>query len=421
VSNTAEAIPSNTATGLTDQPETTASTAPVAEAPEVSTGPGQSAEGPTEGPVNTQAADIGTAESISQPGQTEAAPSGFTTVTIPPPQLTGDVAELDLGDASLNNAKFTTVAGQEAIVLEPPPNGEAMFTIKVAEPLDIEEGDLVQLEAIVQVVESSTKRRKRFLIGRQNRGNRLQMLMNEKVIYDQEVDETAGKFQRIKSEKTQFVKNPVVQVLQTAGDNPVALSVSGLGFVKSSTPTKGPAKEPPAKEPPAEEPPAEEPPAEEPPAKEPPAEEPPAEEPPAEEPPAEEPPAEEPPAEEPATPPEATGEEAPPDNQETDEPAPEPTAPPEVSAEEPPPVGEETTVQPPQQTRPPDVVETESVPGTQETDTGIPPVIGTGTPTDSVPTTPTGPVEIRPNEGAHGIVTNVVALYVVPVLAALLV
>jgi hypothetical protein len=67
-------------------------------------------------------------------------------------------------------------------------------------------------------------------------------------------------------------------------------------------------------------------------------------------------------------------------------------------------------------------VETEPVvPGPQETGTGIVTVIGTGTPTDSVPTTPTGPVEIRPNEAAHGIVTNMVVLYVVPVLAALLV
>lgn len=296
-------------------------------------------------------------------------------------------------------------------VLEPPPNGEATFSVKVEEPLDIEEGNLVELEAVVQVVESSSNRRKRFLIGRQDRGNRLQMIMNEKVIYDKEVDETAGKFQRIKSEKTQFVKNPVVQVLQTSGDNPVALSVSGLGFVKSETPTKEPNK--PVVIPNTDPDPGSQ--------------------------------KTEEPAKEPPAPPETTGEQPAPDNQETDEPAPEPAAPPKVSVEEPPLVGEETTVQvqPPQQTSPPDVVETEPVPGTletaapseparsdggtiiteqrPETGTGIAPVIITGNPPETVPATPTGPVEVRPNKAAHRIVTSMVVLYGVPVLAALLV
>ena len=125
-------------------------------------------------------------------------------------------------------------------VLEPPSNGQATFIVKVQEPLDIEEGIPIELEAVVQVLESSSNRHKRFLIGRQDRSNCLQMIMNEKIIYDKEVDETAGKFQRTKSEKTQYVKNPVVQVLQTSVDNPVVLSVSGLGFVKSETPTKEP-------------------------------------------------------------------------------------------------------------------------------------------------------------------------------------
>ena len=56
-----------------------------------------------------------------------------------------------------------------------------------------------------------------------------------------------------------------------------------------------------------------------------------------------------------------------------------------------------------------------------ETVTGIAPVIGIGNPTESVPTTPSGPAEARPNEAAHGIFTNMAVLYGVPVLAALLV
>ena len=304
---------------------------------------------------------------------------------------------------------MSLLTNMDQSVLEPPPNGEATFSIKVEEPLDIEEGNLVELEAVVQVVESSSNRHKRFLIGRQDRGNHLQMIMNEKIICDKEVDETAGKFQRIKSEKTQYVKNPVVQVLQTSGDNPVALSVSGLGFVKSETPTKEPNRpvvipntEPNSGSQETEEP-----------------------------------------AKKPPAPPEATGEEPAPDNQETNEPAPEPAAPPEVSMEEPPLVGDEITVQPPQQRSPPDVVETEPVPGTletappseparsdggtiiteqrPETGTGIAPVISTGNPPESVPATPTGPVEVRPNEAAHRIVTSMVVLYGVSVLAALLV
>jgi hypothetical protein len=274
-------------------------------------------------------------------------------------------------------------------VLEPPPNGEAKFTLKVEQPVDIAQGTPVELRALIKVEEIGTASRRKRSLFRRARGNRLQLIMNEKVIYDREVEQTAGKFQRIKSEKTQFVQNPVVEVLQKAGDSPVAVTVQGLSLVKSSTPTRKP-----------------------------------------------------------NIPIVISRTEPSPGDEETEAPPREPTNPPEATGEESVPAGQETTVPPPRQTRPPDVTGTEPNRGTQgtavptgpgrsgggeesasiaslsnlrpETGTVIPTVVGPGTPTGAV-STPTGPVEIRPNEAGHGVVMNLIALYGVPLVAAILV
>ncbi|EXK76957.1 hypothetical protein FOQG_18315 [Fusarium oxysporum f. sp. raphani 54005] len=301
-------------------------------------------------------------EPTGLPQQTQPGPTGFRTLTSPPSIPTGNTVKLNLNDAELGpHATFIQIGGEEAILLTAPPNGEANFTLKVKKPLGIAPGSLVRLRASIRVEEiGATNPHVRSLFRRENTGNRLQMIMDEKTIYDKEVKATAGKFEQVQSEKTTFSDNPIVEVVQKAGKNPVALTVRGLSFVKSAGPTK-----------------------------------------------------------EPTIPPE------------------EPTIPPEEQTIPP----EESTFPTGEPTFPAEVTGTESVSGGQETTvsggtgksgggkesgsyssvSNLESETGTGTPTRPVsPTTP-GPVQIIPNEGGHCLIMNTIAVYGVPLIAAILV
>ncbi|QPC69479.1 hypothetical protein HYE68_000231 [Fusarium pseudograminearum] len=370
------------------------------------------------GPVNTQAPSGDSNEPSGIPDQTQSSPSGFTTVTVPPSAPSGEVVRLDLTEASLGpGATFTTIAGKEAIVLQAPPNSEAKFTLEVKEPLDIVEDSLVNIRVSVKVEElDPNNRRKRFLFERAT-GTRLQLIMNEKKIYDKQVKSTDGRFREIKSEKTRFVKNPMIEVLQRAGSNPVAVTVRGLSFVGSSTETRKPnvpvvvsrteilpgtREEPPV---PADEPTVkpEEPTVQpEEPTMQP-----------------EEPtiqpqqPTVQP--EEPTVPSEDTGQDSVPANQETTVPRARPTTVPRVPAEAPSATGrgggDEESASLPSVSN----LQPETGIGTA---TGLP---GIGNPTMSTPTSTPGPVQIRPNGASHDVMVNMVVLYGIPLAVAIIV
>ncbi|EKJ70348.1 hypothetical protein FPSE_09565 [Fusarium pseudograminearum CS3096] len=372
------------------------------------------------GPVNTQAPSGDSNEPSGIPDQTQSSPSGFTTVTVPPSEPSGEVVRLDLTEASLGpGATFTTIAGKEAIVLQAPPNSEAKFTLEVKEPLDIVEDSLVNIRVSVKVEElDPNNRRKRFLFERAT-GTRLQLIMNEKKIYDKQVKTTDGRFREIKSEKTRFVKNPMIEVLQRAGSNPVAVTVRGLSFVGSSTETRRPnvpvvvsrtevlpgtREESPV---PADEPTVkpEEPTVQpEEPTMQP-------------EEPTIEPEQSTAQPEEPAVPSEDTGQVSVPGNQETTVPR----------------VPGTESIRVPQETKAPSATagggadeESTNMPSLSNlqpetgigTATGVP---GIGNPPMSTPTSTPGPVQIRPNEAHHDAMVNMVVLYGIPLAAAILV
>lgn len=279
----------------------------------------------------------------------------------------------------------------------------------------------------------STNLRKRFLFERAT-GTRLQLIINEKKIYDKQVETTDGRFREIKSEKTRFVQNPIIEVLQRAGSNPVAVTVRGISFVGSSTETRRPnipvvvsrteilpgTKEESAV--PVDEPTVK--------PKEPTAQ---PQEPtvqpqePTVQP--EEPtiqpqqPTVQP--EEPTVPSEDTGQVSVPGNQETTVPRARPTTVPRVPGTE--------SIRVPQKTEAPSATgrgsgdeESTNIPSLSNlqpetgigTATGLP---GIGNPPISTPTSTPGPVQLRPNEAHHDVVVNMIVLYGIPLAAAILV
>jgi hypothetical protein len=119
-------------------------------------------------------------------------------------------------------------------LLRAPPNGNASFSIDVTKPLDIAPGELVSLIASIRVGDiGAPNSQLGFLLRRESTGSRLQMIMDEKSIYDKELETTAGKFEEVESEKTEISDNPKVDILQESGDNPVDLTVRGLMLVEA--------------------------------------------------------------------------------------------------------------------------------------------------------------------------------------------
>ncbi|KAM6511097.1 hypothetical protein FALCPG4_016100 [Fusarium falciforme] len=126
------------------------------------------------------------------------------------------------------------IDGETAILLRAPPNGNASFSIDVTKPLDIAPGELVSLIASIRVGDiGAPNSQLGFLLRRESTGSRLQMIMDEKSIYDKELETTAGKFEEVESEKTYISDNPKVDILQESGDNPVDLTVRGLMLVEA--------------------------------------------------------------------------------------------------------------------------------------------------------------------------------------------
>ncbi|KAJ4182752.1 hypothetical protein NW755_010249 [Fusarium falciforme] len=126
------------------------------------------------------------------------------------------------------------IDGETAILLRAPPNGNASFSIDVTKPLDIAPGELVSLIASIRVGDiGAPNSQLGFLLRRESTGSRLQMIMDEKSIYDKELETTGGKFEEVESEKTNISDNPKVSMLQESGDNPVDLTVRGLMLVEA--------------------------------------------------------------------------------------------------------------------------------------------------------------------------------------------
>jgi hypothetical protein len=219
-------------------------------------------------------------------------------------------------------------------------------------------------------------------------GSRLQMILDEKSIYDKELETTGGKFQEVKSEKTTISSHPNIEMVQNSGSKPVALTVRGLSLVKAERSAIS-VKEPTI---PAEEPTI--------------------------------------PAKEPTIP-----------AQESTVPAEKPTIPakePTIPAQESTVPAEKPTIPTEEPTIPAKVTQTESAQQTTRSSgsskTGGVMESGshvsmsnlesesvTGTGTSLILPTTSGPVEIVPNKGGHDFKINTAAVYIIPLIVLIIV
>ncbi|KAK2470256.1 hypothetical protein H9L39_17873 [Fusarium oxysporum f. sp. albedinis] len=191
--------------------------------------PTQTTEGRTRDPnslhVPTKAVSVPTGKTDkTQPGTTD-----FRTVTSPSSSPTGKSLELDLSDAQF---------GEHASLLLAPPNGRASFSLDVRKPPNIAPGELVNVTASIRVdFIGAPNPQVRTLFRRGSKRSRLQMIMDEKSIYDKELETTGGKFEEVKSEKTAVSTHPKIEIIQKSGNNPVALTFRGLSLVKAERST----------------------------------------------------------------------------------------------------------------------------------------------------------------------------------------
>ncbi|KAJ4073717.1 hypothetical protein NW756_014044 [Fusarium oxysporum] len=191
--------------------------------------PTQTTEGRTQAlnslHVPTKAVSVPTGKTDkTQPGTTD-----LRTVTSPSSSPTGKSLELDLSDAQF---------GEHASLLLAPPNGRASFSLDVRKPPNIAPGELVNLTASIRVdLIGAPNPQAGTLFLRGSTRSRLQMIMDEKSIYDKELETTGGKFEEVKSEKTAVSAHPKIEIIQKSGNNPVALTFRGLSLVKAERST----------------------------------------------------------------------------------------------------------------------------------------------------------------------------------------
>ncbi|EWZ77287.1 hypothetical protein FOWG_18292, partial [Fusarium oxysporum f. sp. lycopersici MN25] len=162
-------------------------------------------------PTKAASETIGSPD-VTQPGITDQG------TAIRPTSTSSPAGEIDLQDAVLGpNARF--------ILIGAPPNGEASFSLNISLPPNITPGELVNLLASIRVESNGTSMpRDRSLFKREMTGSRLRMILDEKSIYDKELETTGGKFQEVKSEKTSISDQPSIKMVQRSGSNPVALT-----------------------------------------------------------------------------------------------------------------------------------------------------------------------------------------------------
>ncbi|KAH7009548.1 hypothetical protein EDB80DRAFT_536183, partial [Ilyonectria destructans] len=175
----------------------------------------------TEGSAGTSNTPQEPTRAVNEPtGSLEATQpqaTGFRTLTSPSSRPTGKSIELDLSDATL---------GQHATA---PPNGNASFSLNVTKPLGIAPGALVRLIASIRVGDiGAPSQQFGLLLRRDKTGSTLQMIMDEKTIYDKELETTAGKFKEVESEKTMGSENPKVEMIQESGAEPVDVTIRGI-------------------------------------------------------------------------------------------------------------------------------------------------------------------------------------------------
>lgn len=96
--------------------------------------------------------------------------------------------------------------------MSPPPRAEANFTVDVEAPREISTGELAQLMADINC-------------GGEDTGPRLQMFVNDRSVFDQDLVPTDGTFQQVTSENFKSEPNLRIKMVQTNGDESIEIVV----------------------------------------------------------------------------------------------------------------------------------------------------------------------------------------------------
>ncbi|EGU86256.1 hypothetical protein FOXB_03224, partial [Fusarium oxysporum f. sp. conglutinans Fo5176] len=183
--------------------------------------PTQTPEGSSQAPnslhVPTKAVSVPTGKT----DKTQLGTTDFRTVSSPSSSPRGKSLEIDFSDAQFA-----------------PPNGRASFNLDIRKPPNIAPGELFNLTALIRVdLIGAPNPQVRALFRRESTRSRLQMIMDQKSIYDKELETTGGKFEEVKSEKTAVSPHPKIEIIQKSGNNPVALTFRGLSLLKAERST----------------------------------------------------------------------------------------------------------------------------------------------------------------------------------------
>ncbi|KAJ3454222.1 hypothetical protein MRS44_018116 [Fusarium solani] len=166
--------------------------------------------------------NVETAKEITEHFESTTETSPFSASTwgsspLGPIPLKGDDAEL------AENAQFICR-------LSPPKKKWAYCSLKATEIFPL--GFLVKFAATIRV--STNDRRRGSALRGEKTGSRLQIRVNGKSVYDEELVTTGGKFQEVASDTFASSENPRIDMVQKNGDKIIDLTVKGPALVFDS-------------------------------------------------------------------------------------------------------------------------------------------------------------------------------------------
>jgi hypothetical protein len=103
--------------------------------------------------------------------------------------------------------------------------------------MGIATGALVKLTASIRVGDFGVPNPQfGFLLRRQGASPRLQMIMDGRPIYDEDLESTGGTFKEVESGETEVSDNPKVEIVQEGGAQPVDLTIRGIKLAEAESP-----------------------------------------------------------------------------------------------------------------------------------------------------------------------------------------
>ncbi|KAF4973711.1 hypothetical protein FSARC_100 [Fusarium sarcochroum] len=159
---------------------------------------------------------------------------GFTTVTTLLPNSTYKAIALELKDVTLGkNEQFTSVKGDTAILLQPPPNGEATCSIPPSSSSeDIPTGEFIRLVLSIKVTgrDESLK-----VLKGEKTGSRLQMMVDGSSVYDKELIATGDSLQNVASDRFKASNNQKIEMIHKSGNQPVDVVITDANIRVSNS------------------------------------------------------------------------------------------------------------------------------------------------------------------------------------------